>query len=423
MAKRAANEGSIRKKTVIKNGQQYTYWEARVTTGRDPGTGRQIQRSFTGKTQKEVREKMQAAAVQLNNDDYIEPSRMLLSQWLDIWLADYQGDKKYLTVKNYRAQVETHIKPSLGALKLSQITPHAIQKFYNSLLENGKQAPKRDSNGNIEKKNGKTVYESAPMSPKSVRNTHGVLTKALSVAVNIGYLRTNPADKVTLPRVERNELNPLNDDMVKNFLVAATGDEFERVFKTIIFTGLRESEALGLTWDCVDFEKRSITISKQLQKRSIKDGGLTFAALKNDKIRVLTAPPFIMDILKEQQTIQLEARFSAGEMWQGWQTKKERDTGLVFTNALGLPLSHTTVRNHFKKIVTSIGAPEFRVHDLRHTYAVLSLQNGDDIKTVQGNLGHATAAFTLDIYGHVSERMKDESAARMQQYIQTVAAK
>ena len=61
------------------------------------------------------------------------------------------------------------------------------------------------------------------------------------------------------------------------------------------------------------------------------------------------------------------------------------------------------------------------MHDLRHTYAVLSLQNGDDVKTVQGNLGHATAAFTLDVYGHVSERMKDESAARMQEYIDNMA--
>ena len=73
---------------------------------------------------------------------------------------------------------------------------------------------------------------------------------------------------------------------------------------------------------------------------------------------------------------------------------------------------------HFKKLAASVGAPNARVHDLRHTYAVLSLQNGDDVKTVQGNLGHATAAFTLDVYGHVSERMKEDSANRMQQYIE-----
>ena len=74
----------------------------------------------------------------------------------------------------------------------------------------------------------------------------------------------------------------------------------------------------------------------------------------------------------------------------------------------------------FAKIAKQIGAPECRVHDLRHTFAVLSLQNGDDIKTVQNNLGHATASFTLDVYGHVTEQMKKESAARMEQFIKAV---
>ena len=74
----------------------------------------------------------------------------------------------------------------------------------------------------------------------------------------------------------------------------------------------------------------------------------------------------------------------------------------------------------YKDLASKIGAPESRVHDLRHTYAVLSLQNGDNVKTVQDNLGHATAAFTLDVYGHTSERMRQDSAARMQQYIENI---
>ena len=76
---------------------------------------------------------------------------------------------------------------------------------------------------------------------------------------------------------------------------------------------------------------------------------------------------------------------------------------------------------HYKKLAAQIGAPDSRVHDLRHTFAVLSLQNGDDVKTVQGNLGHATAAFTLDVYGHVSEKMKEDSSARMEGYIRSIA--
>ena len=113
-----------------------------------------------------------------------------------------------------------------------------------------------------------------------------------------------------------------------------------------------------------------------------------------------------------------EWRLKCGPEWQGWKNEKERRTALVFTNAFGGHLHPQTVYNHFKKLAVSVGAPNARVHDLRHTYAVLSLQNGDDVKTVQGNLGHATAAFTLDVYGHVSERMKEDSANRMQRYIE-----
>lgn len=87
---------------------------------------------------------------------------------------------------------------------------------------------------------------------------------------------------------------------------------------------------------------------------------------------------------------------------------------------IGSNLSPQTVYNHFKKLAARVGAPDACVHDLRHTYAVLSIQNGDDIKTVQGNLGHATAAFTLDVYGHVSEPMKQASANRMQTYFDIV---
>ncbi len=93
----------------------------------------------------------------------------------------------------------------------------------------------------------------------------------------------------------------------------------------------------------------------------------------------------------------------------------------MFTNEIGHHLQPKRVYLHFKKIAEEIGAPDARVHDLRHTFAVLSLQNGDDVKTVQMNLGHASAAFTLDVYGHVSDRMQRESAARMEQYIASVS--
>lgn len=102
-------------------------------------------------------------------------------------------------------------------------------------------------------------------------------------------------------------------------------------------------------------------------------------------------------------------KHAAGRAWT--------DSGLVFTNELGEHLSPKSVYNHFKKVADEIGLPTARFHDLRHSYAVAALQSGDDIKTVQENLGHHTAAFTLDVYGHVTEKMKRDSANRMQKYI------
>lgn len=417
----ASGVGTIRKRTVKrKGGNIYTFWEGRVTVGFNSGTGRQIQRSVSGKTQKEVIEKMQAMAVDLTTGNYQEPSKLTLGEWLDIWLREYSNDKKYLTLKNYRAQVEVHIKPTLGAVKLQQLAPHMIQTFYNNCLRNGKAVPERDRKGKLVKKNGKIVYCTAPMSPKTVRNIHGVLTKALSVAVGIGYLRINPADAVTLPRIEKKELTPLSDEQVKAFLEKASEDEYGILMKVILFTGLRESEALGLTWDCIDFEAGVIKINKQLQKRRLSEGGTALVSPKNGKTRLIKPAPFVMKLLNQQRNDQAAMRLLMGEQWQGWTSADERKTALAFTTPEGKNVSHTALRYHFKKIVEAIGCPNCRVHDLRHTYAVLSLQNGDDIKTVQSNLGHATAAFTLDVYGHVSERMKDESAARMEAYIAEV---
>ena len=362
----AQGAGTIRQR---KDGR----WEARYTVGRDPGTGKQVQRSVYGATQQEVRKKLAQLTAALDNGDYFQPANMTLARWVEIWLQEYTSDKKYLTV-------------------LAELTTPQIQAFYNGLLRGG-------------------------MAPKSVRNIHGILTKCLSTAVSVEYIRDNPAGRVTLPRVERKEIHPLTDEQVKDFLRVSSEDEYEILLKVILFTGLRESEAIGLTWDCVDFKTGAVKVCKQLQKRPLADGGFTFAPLKNDKARTIKPAPFVMGLLERRKREQAAQRLRAGELWTGWQTVEQQKSALVFTTATGGNLSPQTVYNHYKKLAAKIGAPGSRVHDLRHTFAVLSLQNGDDVKTVQGNLGHATAAFTLDVYGHVSERMKEDSAARMEAYI------
>ena len=166
------------------------------------------------------------------------------------------------TGHHYKAQVKTHIKPGLGAVKLANLAPHNIQGFYNKLQREGRVRLHKD-------KTGKLVIERSPLSAKSIRNVHGILTKALSVAVDMGYIRSNPADRVTLPRVEKKEIRPLTDEQVAAFLKEVDTDDFCILFKTTIFTGMREAEAIGLTWDCIDFQSGRITVKKQLQKLSL----------------------------------------------------------------------------------------------------------------------------------------------------------
>ena len=413
--RRAQGTGSIYKKTVTRNGQAYTYWEAQVTTGADPGTGKQIRKTFTGKTQKEVREKMQAAAVAVQDGDFFEPSRMSVADWLDLWLKEYSADWKFKTKEKYETVCRVHLKSALGATKLARLTTPQIQSFYNELGQTGKVTIKKDEKG-------KEVERREPLSPKSIRLVHGVLSKALNTAVRVGYIKHNPAELCTTPKLEKKEIRPLTDEQIKTFVSLCDSEEYGKIYKLILFTGLREGEALGLTWDCVDFSKNELKINKQLQRRPQKDGGTTLTSVKSGKPRMLRAAPYVMQLLKIRYTEQMMQKSRAQEAWIGWSNEEEHKKALVFTNYDGGYITPKRVYLHFKQAAELAGAPDARVHDLRHTYAVLSLQNGDDVKTVQENLGHASAAFTLDVYGHVSDKMKQDSAHRMEEYIRHINA-
>jgi len=355
-------------------------WEARYTAGRNPGTGRQIQRSVYGDTQAEVLKQLRQIHTAIDSGTYTEPSRMTVADWLDVWLNDYTANIKPSTKDSYTGRIKHRIKPSLGAVKLTALAPHMVQSFYNSLQP--------------------------ALSAKSIFNIHGILHKAMQQALELGYIRTNPTAICKLPRVEKPPIKPLDNEQVQAFMAAIKGHKYEVFYLADMFLGLRQGELLGLTWDCISWTDGTVTVSRQLQ---FLKGVYTFRPLKNNKPRRITPAGFVMDILKEHQRKQFEMRIRAGKAWQ--------DGGFVFCNETGEHLSRSTTYHNFKRICASIGIPERRLHDLRHTFAVMSLQAGDDAKTLQENMGHHSAAFTLDVYGHVTERMKKESAARMDAYI------
>ena len=348
-------------------------------------------KSFYGTKQGDVIKAMRNAKKAAEDGVYFEPTRLTVSKWLDIWLDEYVSSSvKPLTYAAYKSQCDNHIKPTIGKLKLMALNATEIQKMYNELSR------------------------TKGLSSKTIKNTHGVLHKALSKAVALRYISYNPSDACTLPHIEKKEIQPLEEPEIKAFLKAIEeGERFKDLFTLALFTGMREGEICGLSWDSVSFDKGTICIRQQLLKEKRKGGRCYVAATKNNKSRVITPAPFVMAILKEIKRVQTENRLRAGMAW-------DNKWNLVFTDELGNHLFPQTVLKRFKRVATRIGRPDARFHDLRHTYAVTALQEGDDIKTVQTNLGHATASFTLDVYGHVSQKMKAESAARMEAFIQNI---
>lgn len=363
-------------------------WEARYTLGIDPGTGKQIQKSVYGKTQKEVRQKLTAITAEIDEGTYMDVPRLKTADWLNTWVEEYIGNVKPATRKSYQDHVRLNIIPYIGAVPLSKLTAAMIQQTYNELQTD------------------------KGLSPKTIKNVHGVLHRALEQAQKMGYIRNNPLAAVTLPRIEKKQIKPLEDDELCAFLKEIRGDPYELVYFVTVFTGLRQGEVLGLTWDCVNFEKHTLLINKQHGKKK-GTCEYCFSSLKNDSPRLIEAADGVMDALKKQQ---IRQQRWATRLKDGW----EHSDNLVFTTETGRYLCNQTVYLAFKKVMRRLHLDATRFHDLRHTYAVNSLKSGDDIKTVQENLGHQTAAFTLDVYAHATSSMKHESANRMDQYIHNV---
>ena len=368
-------------------------WEARYTLGIDPGTGKQIQKSVYGKTQKEVAQNLRQITAEIDAKTYVAPCKLSVAEWMAVWAQDYLVGIKASTAYLYKRTIELYIEPHLGHIRLDTLNAHTVQHFYNELAKPSKP-------------------DAAPLSAKSIKNIHGVLHKALQQAVLLNYIRYNPTTACVLPKIVKKEIHPLTDQQTAQLLNLLKGSKYEIPLTVDLFTGLREGELLGLIWDCVDFEKGTILVNKQLRRSQRKGGTYYFSPPKNNKSRTITPAPYVMKLLQAQKVQQARQRLMAGPAWE--------DSGLVFTNEFGRYISYRAIFDSFKRIVKRIGLSDARIHDLRHTYAVNCIRAGDDIKTVQSNLGHATAAFTLDVYGHFTDDMRSVSAQRMEGFITNV---
>lgn len=341
-----------------------------------------------GKTRDEVRRKIMSIRTSADTGCLPEPTKLTVEEWLLVWLDTYSMVKKSSQTK-YESVMRNHLFPAIGDVPLQKLTTQHVQRMYNRLLRDGKE-------------------------PKTIKDIHGILHKPLEKAVRLGYLQRNVCDACDLPKVEKKEMRPLIDSEILQFLQAIKGTRYEALFYVAMFTGMRQGELIGLTWDCINFERGTIRLYQQLQSIKQKGDQYAFGSLKNGQARTIEPAATVMDVLRKVKTQQIEWQQRCGDVW-------DNPHGLVFTNEIGGHLCHYTVFKHFKKVVKGIGLKEVRFHDLRHTFAVLSLQSGADMESVSKMMGHATVAFTMDRYGHVSNTMRTENARRMQRFIDSLA--
>lgn len=371
--KKPNGTGSIRQRP---NGK----WEGRVMIN---GKSRTV----SGSSAEDVQVKLDVILNPFDFMERIDPETITVEQWVALWIETYGKDVKQSTLKRYKVDTRLRIIPLLGKMRVMDVKPLDIKRVYNLAKEQG-------------------------LKQKSIKNLHGTLHTILQAAIENDIIDRNPASKVKVPKSEEppKEMIPLQDDEVITFLEKIKNHRLWGLFFVALFTGMREAELIGLTWDCVDFEHKQIKVYRQFSREASRDNKVAFSSLKNGKTRIIVPPDDVFKTFRKVKAQQSEQQLKAGQEWSN-------DNDFVFTNKTGKHLCYQTIYRQFKAIVEDMGLPEVRFHDLRHTYATISLQSGVDPKTVSSNMGHATVAFTLDKYGHVSNKMRKNGAEKLQQYI------
>ena len=358
-------------------------WEARYIAGINPATGKEKRKSVYAKTKTECAKKLREATAAVDKGTYLEPEKMRISEWMQKWLDTYCKVKPR-TKETYESAITSSIIPALGHFRICELKPAHIQDYINSLEAHG-------------------------LGAHTIREYYCRINQAMKKAKQLRMIAENPCEPCTCPKIVKKEMRYMDSDNLKAFLRAAHGHPLERAYQVAIFTGMRQAELLGLCWDAIDLDKGIITIKRQMQRIAGVDTLVN--TTKNNKERSYPLPAFVVDVLREQQRWQRKQRLAAGSGWNN-------PDNLVFTNAIGEGIKARTLYNNYKALLKAAGLDEnLRYHDLRHSYAVHAIENGDDYKTVQQVLGHHSSSFTADVYGHLTEAALTASASRRNEAI------
>ena len=386
MAKRRSNgEGSIVKN--MRNGIQIG-WRASITIGTDD-KGKLIRKQFTGKTQQDVKYKLQEYKKQmlmvvLNED------KLTVSDWFYSWLFDYRKqDLKPKSFQRYHGIYKNYIENTdFGNIKLNDLRTTHLQRHYKKLLDNG-------------------------VTPTTIRQINTNLKTCLNEAERQGYIQKNWCKLVTLPKKEDNkEVKVLTKQEQEKFLEAIKGHELELLYIVALGTGLRIGEILGLKWSDIDFKNNELHVNRSLQKAAIYEDDKivryevqeTTPKTKNS-LRTIPVPQNIIKKLIAHKKEQNELILLLQEEYD--------NKNYVFCNKLGKPIEDKRPGRNLKTILTSISIEPIKFHALRHTYATRLFEAGIPPKTVQHLMGHSDIETTMNIYTHVMKEQKLEAIEKI----------
>jgi integrase len=340
--------------------------------------GRRRQRSKGGfRTRKDAERYLREQLVSLDAGTYMAPHKLTVATYFaEHWLPAMQArGLRPSTLERYESHVRCAITPALGGLPLQGLMPTHLNKLYGDLRTAGR-------------------------APKTIRNIHGVLSKALADAERWGLVGRNAARLADVPTVARPKLRVWSPEQTRAFLAAVANDRLFAAWLLAATTGMRRGELLGLRWEDIDLDTGVVRVAQA----RVRAGNQVVAGEPKTARgrRTLALDPTTVAALRQHRKRQTEERLAAGPDYA--------DSGLAFTMPSGTPIHPNRFSLWFRRHVRAAGLPAIRLHDMRHSYATAGLAAGVPPKVMSERLGHATVAFTLDIYTSALPAM-DKSAA------------
>ncbi len=304
--------------------------------------------------------------------------------WTQIWLEHKAAGAtlKHATLSSYRALLEQHVLPSLGQLRLDQITVAHVQQLCDDLLRSGRLS---------------TAREGAPLGATSVRRVLQALGAALKHAVRTQILIRNVAELVQLPSAARVKRKVIDAEEAIMLIKAAQGTRLELVITIAVATGMRRGEILGLCWSDIDFGEKTARVRRQIVRGAQIDRPKSYAAL-----RTVPLPLFVLDALRQHKADQNEVRLVMGNDFNS--------SGYVFIDEMGAPWNPDSISSLYRRITIGTGLSGLRFHDLRHSAGSILIAAGISIPVVSEILGHADPAVTMRVYAHALKNSQSAAA-------------